>query len=109
MRVVETVYPPLHRMRPDYHDSTKISVLVAGALEETANREAHLCVAGSVVVKPAGLVHANRFGPAGARILSFEPKAEFLREETGGADRLRRYRGPQHGPAGAAGTGHARR
>lgn len=78
--VVETVYPPLHRMTPHAHEFAKISVLLAGAVEETACRETHLCVPGSVVVKPAGVVHADRFGPDGARILSVVPKPAYLRE-----------------------------
>jgi AraC family transcriptional regulator len=47
-----------------------ISLVLAGALvEEACHREA-VAEHGSVVIKPASLVHANRVGPAGALVLA---------------------------------------
>src|SRR5688572_4795574 len=86
--VTETVYPPLYRMPAHSDGPARVSVLLAGAVEETADGATHLSAPGSVVVKPAGILHDNRFGPAGARVLSVAPEPALLREGNG----LTRYR-----------------
>jgi AraC family transcriptional regulator len=72
-------------MAPHCDGRTRVSVLVAGAVEETAGGVAHWSGPGSAVVKPAGAVHANRFGPFGARILSVIPEPALLDEVSGQA------------------------
>lgn len=52
------------------HESLGISIVLRGVVEETVGRSAEQAAAGTLVVKPAGTVHANRFGPTGARLLS---------------------------------------
>ena len=59
--------------------------MLEGSVEETAGRSADLAGPGSVVVKPAGVVHADRFGPGGAKRL-FLPAG--MKRTTGYASRL---------------------
>lgn len=51
------------------HADTTITLVVRGALEERVGRRAQLAGPMSVVVKPAGTEHANRFGPTGTTTL----------------------------------------
>jgi AraC-like DNA-binding protein len=66
----------LIRYRPDQlldvhcHDRAGISVVVGGEIkEESGGREAVGRI-GSIVLKPAGLAHRNRVGPAGAVLVA---------------------------------------
>lgn len=81
--VQESLYPPLYRMAPHADGQTRVSVLVAGGVEETACGAACWSGPGSAVVKPVGTVHANRFGPIGARILSVLPSHTLVEELSG--------------------------
>jgi AraC family transcriptional regulator len=85
LRVTETVYSPLYRMPPHADGRTRVSFLIAGAVEESAEGVAHLSGPGSAVLKPAGTVHADRFGPAGAHIVAVELDPALLEEWTGTA------------------------
>jgi AraC family transcriptional regulator len=71
-RVTATLrsYPPLLHQPAHAHDESGLSLVLQGSVEETAGRSADLAGPGSVVVKPAGVVHADRFGPGGATLLS---------------------------------------
>jgi len=100
LRVSETVYPPLRRMAPHVDGRARVSLLVAGAVEEDAADGPRLAGPGSVVVKPADAVHANRFGPAGARIVTLEPDAALLEEFAGPASGFSAYRW-RHGASAA--------
>jgi AraC family transcriptional regulator len=67
----------------DDHDHRRgsVGVVIGGAVEErVGGREAHGRI-GDVVVKPAGLVHRNRFGPQGALLVSIAgaPRSAFAR------------------------------
>ena len=65
LRLKEAVYPPLYRMAAHVDGRTRVSLLVAGFVEEFADGVPQLAGPGSAVLKPADAVHANRFGPAG--------------------------------------------
>ena len=70
--LLETSYPPNLRIPPHYHERSNLTIVLAGSLEETAGRSRQSCGPGSVVVKPAGTVHDNHFGPSGARTFVLE-------------------------------------
>jgi AraC family transcriptional regulator len=79
-RLSEARYPPSARFAPHAHEHGNISLIMAGELEETVGRDSQIGSACSVVVKPAGTVHSNRFGPRGARTLLLEvPRGANLR------------------------------
>jgi AraC family transcriptional regulator len=64
MRLVLAREPAKVQMTRHAHDMTSVSVLLSGALVEEAEHREVVGFAGSVVVKPAGVYHANRFGPS---------------------------------------------
>lgn len=66
MRLREFVYEPSLHQAAHVHDYTSVSFVARGELEETACGERRNGTAGDVIVKPAGVVHEDRFGPSGA-------------------------------------------
>ena len=68
--ILESYYPPnfwydLHHDGPD-----RISIILQGQLTETVCNHEEFASTSSIVYKPAGVEHRNRFGPEGARIIS---------------------------------------
>lgn len=62
-------YAPGLRMSRHVHDCHQLSLLLVGTLgEQTPHHEVRLATS-AVGVKPAGLTHANDYGPSGALIL----------------------------------------
>lgn len=70
-------YPPDYRQPLHAHATAGITVVLAGAIRETARRREELASALSVVVKPAGARHADTVGPRGARTV----QAQLLDED----------------------------
>ncbi|HEX6368319.1 MAG TPA: AraC family transcriptional regulator [Longimicrobium sp.] len=70
LRLVVTDYRPGERMAPHWHPGTQVSMVLRGAVQEGVGGREHQGTAGAVVVKPAGTVHRNVFGPAPVRMLS---------------------------------------
>lgn len=87
LRFVETTYHDDERMPRHAHDVTKIGLLVAGGVEERAVRQDWMPPVCGLVIKPAGLDHADRFGPRGARMFSIQMKPALLCELVGDAPR----------------------
>jgi AraC family transcriptional regulator len=71
-RVREVEYPAGHRQEAHSHDLATVTLLLAGSLAEWAGKEMVLATPLSAVVKPAGVEHADRFGPWGARTLQIQ-------------------------------------
>lgn len=105
VRVEAVRYPPGLYMPPHAHERLGASVVVAGTLVETAGGVEEVCGAGSVVLKPARMVHADRFGPAGATLVSVTPLdvLDLLGLE-GAPPALRRWRWASAGAAVRAGA-----
>jgi AraC-like DNA-binding protein len=79
------------------HETTRVTLIVAGSLEESVGARSERAQACSVVVKPAGTEHQDRFGDHGACTLSFELESGFIAElEIDHA--LRRWRWSHCGP-----------
>lgn len=72
LRLTEASYPPNTRFGSHAHETGNISLILCGQIEETVGGSSQVCTTFSVVVKPAGTVHSNRFGPLGARTLVLE-------------------------------------
>lgn len=77
-------YAPGLRMSRHVHECHQLSLLLVGTLgEQTPHREVRLATS-AVGVKPAGLVHANDYGPSGALILGINLPGRFdLERELG--------------------------
>lgn len=74
-RMVECRYPPGLEMGRHHHETGNVSLVIHGWLEEETDHGTHRAGPGSVVVKPAGTEHADRFGDAGCRMLALELSA----------------------------------
>lgn len=61
-------YLPAARHRAHRHDELHLSLVLSGRVSETVSGVTEYASALSVVAKDAGVVHADDFGPAGARI-----------------------------------------
>ena len=76
----ETRYPAGHVIPPHAHDDAKVSLLLAGSLEERVGKHAQQSGPLHVVVKPAGVEHSDLVGPDGARMFTIRFSAASLRE-----------------------------
>ncbi len=65
-----TWYAPHLRMKTHAHGVHQFSFLLAGGLTEETARDTKTCEVPSRGIKCAGQVHANRYGPHGALILT---------------------------------------
>lgn len=102
LRMVVTDYLPGERMAPHRHPGTQVSMVLRGAVEEGVGVREHQGTAGAVVVKPAGIVHRNVFGPATVRMLSINILPGALREMEGRLAALESWRWMEGGPASRA-------
>jgi len=75
-RVFEHTYTPGRKEERHAHRHTNISLVLAGSVEEAVGGALERAYALSVVIKPGGTEHANRYGAKGARVFSvlFEPE-----------------------------------
>ena len=71
-------YAAVSRHRPHQHDELQLSLVVGGAVAETVNGATEYSGALSVVAKNPGVVHADEFGPAGARIVRLTLRGRTL-------------------------------
>lgn len=68
-RVRELRYPADLHQAPHSHEGDGVTLVLGGGIRETVGRRDEVGTCLSVVVKPAGVVHADRVGPRGARTL----------------------------------------
>lgn len=101
LRLVVTDYRPGERMAPHWHPGTQVSMVLRGCVEEGVGGREHQAGVGAVVVKPAGTVHRNVFGPCPVRMLSISilPGPAEAEGRTGALDGWRWMDG---GPAARA-------
>ena len=65
-------YLPGHTQPPHHHPESSITIVLGGSLTEKVGGRTVEAGPLSVVVKPAGVTHANRLGMAGARTVQVE-------------------------------------
>lgn len=94
-RLVLSHYAPEEECRPHRHDRAQISLLLAGGYVEESEQGCARADGPGLSRKPGGFEHQNRFGDAGALILSLNL------DTTPAADRYFVARGPE-GLAGGA-------
>jgi AraC family transcriptional regulator len=72
-------YGPGAVLEDHHHGRGSVSVVIGGTVEERVGGNEALGRIGDVVVKPAGVVHSNRFGPQGAVLVSIAepPRSAF--------------------------------
>jgi AraC family transcriptional regulator len=74
-------WSPWREIPTHAHAALSITVLLEGAFEERYQpiHAAQSCLTGSLLLRPAGEIHANEVGRGGARTLSLELEPERLR------------------------------
>lgn len=66
-------YAPGSSLALHRHDADGISVVLDGAVVEESGHRSAVAEAGWTALRPAGVRHANRFGPRGATVLAIVP------------------------------------
>ena len=77
LRLIDARFPPDLRLGLHEHDRPSLVVMLAGAMDNQLSGHVHRCQPSTVLVEPAGATHANRFGPAGGRVLVLQPSTEL--------------------------------
>jgi hypothetical protein len=77
--LAETCHAPNQRLLPHRHENATITLLLEGVSQESApSVRAMTCRVGSALVRPAGAIHEDRFGPDGTTNLEIEVCAGTL-------------------------------
>lgn len=83
MIILEAEHRPDSIIKRHFHESTVVSIHINGSLNEVFNRRSIECLSSSVLILPAGEVHADHYGRAGLHSLtiSLKPRyAQFLED-----------------------------
>jgi AraC family transcriptional regulator len=78
--LTETRHQPNHELPRHYHERSNIAFVLDGSFREILKGRSIDCYARSLLVKPAGEAHANRYGSRGMRCLLVEIEPEQLQE-----------------------------
>ena len=78
--VTETFRPPGLVLPPHFHEHANIALTIEGFFIETVGREPYEVNPSSVIFRPAGEKHANRYGKTAARCLIIEVGPQRLAE-----------------------------
>lgn len=68
--IIDTCYSPDCHYPIHVDCLPRISIVLSGKLKETVKHQEEYASAASIVYKPKGVEHSNRFGPQGARLIS---------------------------------------
>jgi AraC family transcriptional regulator len=71
--VVEAWFPPGEYLSRHTHDRACVAMMLEGSFDLAIGRKAYPCPPTAVATEPAGEVHANRIGRAGARVAVIQP------------------------------------
>ncbi len=70
--LTETTHQPNHHLSRHNHELTNIAFVLNGSFTEVLDRRSFDCHPQSLLIKPAGEAHANRYGRTGMRCLLVE-------------------------------------
>lgn len=76
--LTEASYPPTCLLPPHAHGCATISMVLKGGCIETIGNVGYECSPFSPMMKPAGALHSNQYGPAGAKCLLIEVRPSGL-------------------------------
>lgn len=99
MRISEHVYPPGAFQPWHAHGELTCSIILAGTLEERVGRRDVIAGALSMVVKPPGTEHSDRYGPSGVRLVRITLDQEQFSHVRPWAGELGRWQWTHGGPA----------
>lgn len=108
-RLVLSHYAPGEECRPHRHDWAQVSLLLAGGYVEDSDQGRARADGPGLSAKPGLFEHENRFGDAGALILSLNleaiaPERYFVARPAAGHDTLRRMAAGETGMTVLAGS-----
>ena len=69
VRLTETIHAAHTRLDEHAHHEASLSLVLYGSFEERVGDDRFLCGPMSLLYKPPGAPHSNRYGPSGARTL----------------------------------------
>jgi AraC family transcriptional regulator len=75
----EATYTPGTVLPPHVHGQPSFCLTLAGHGSETSGRNVEETRPGTLIIRPAGQLHADRFGPLGARTFITEVKPNWLK------------------------------
>lgn len=101
-QVREIAYAPGFRQPRHWHEGSSVTLILSGGIREAAGSREEIGSALSVVVKPAGVEHADEVGPRGARTLQLAFDPFGLGGLMDGASDVTRWRWLHGRPAAAA-------
>lgn len=76
--LTETAHQPNQNLSRHYHELTNIAIVLDGSFTEILDRQRVECNPGSLLIKPPGEAHANRYGRTGMRCLIIEMHRQQL-------------------------------
>jgi AraC family transcriptional regulator len=76
--LLEVEYEPHTRFEPHAHRTGNITLVLSGSVREVVAEDEHVARSCSVVIKPAGTIHANTYGPQRSRALVLELDDDVL-------------------------------
>ena len=76
--LTEASYAPTCLLPRHAHDCATISMVLKGGCIETIENSGYECIPFSPIIKPAGALHSNQYGPAGAKCLLIEVRPTGL-------------------------------
>lgn len=76
--LTETVHLPDQKLRRHHHELTNIAFVLDGSFTEILDRRSIECSPQSLLIKPPGEPHANRYGRSGMRCLLVEVSTQQL-------------------------------
>jgi AraC family transcriptional regulator len=82
--LTEAAYSPTRALPRHAHECATISFVLKGVCTEVVARDAFECVPFAPIMKPAGVLHSNRYGVDGTKCLLIEIKP-------GGLEMIRRF------------------
>ncbi|HEX6188668.1 MAG TPA: AraC family transcriptional regulator [Pyrinomonadaceae bacterium] len=94
--LTETIHRPEQKLPRHLHELTNLAFVVAGSFTEILDRRSIECDRQSVLIKPPGEAHANRYGRSGMRCLLVEitpPQLDDLHPCSGALAEVRHVRG----------------
>lgn len=102
LRLAEISYAPGDRQESHCHTDSTIALIASGSLEERGDKGVHHARVASVVFKPAGTLHSDVFGPAGARTLQIRLPSPRVADPIGWTATVKSYRWVDGGPLARA-------
>lgn len=94
--VAEAYYSPFYETPFHWHETASFTSVVGGGYMEEFSRKKFDCGSGNILYRPAGEIHRDRVGSAGAHCLMVEMPTSWLRPIAEAAGNLS---GPTHMPS----------